>query len=105
MNFRIDMHIIWMTIFTKKNHRMLYFKKGQVPSGEFSYAVKKPIPVKFIQMHEPFQVETMEGMLEGKAGDYLMIGVKGEMYPIAKDVFQETYEVLKPDDHGIDEMR
>ena len=44
---------------------------------------------------EPFTVETMEGPLKGKAGDYLMIGVKGEAYPCDKEIFDETYEIIK----------
>jgi hypothetical protein len=45
-------------------------------------------------MQEPFRVETLEGTLEGKAGDYLMIGVRGEMYPCAKEIFEETYDFI-----------
>lgn len=46
-----------------------------------------------VQMHEPFSVETLEGTMQGKAGDWLMIGIKGEMYPCDADVFAETYEI------------
>lgn len=74
---------------------MLLFKKGDIPGLEFQNAVKKPIPVKCIQINEPFKVETMEGILEGKAGDYLMIGIKGEMYPCDKEIFNETYELVQ----------
>lgn len=41
----------------------------------------------------PFTVETIEGIMDGNAGDYLAIGVNGEMYPIAADVFEATYRV------------
>jgi hypothetical protein len=75
---------------------MIIIKKGQIPDMPIQQAVKKPIPVKCIRMPEPFSVETMEGVLAGKAGDYLMIGIKGEMYPCDKDVFAETYELVKP---------
>lgn len=74
---------------------MILFKKGEIPSYEFKQAIKKPIPIRYIQIQEPFTVETMEGALEGKAGDYLMIGIRGEMYPCAKDIFEETYEIIK----------
>jgi len=73
---------------------MLTFKKGQVPEMAYRQAIKKPIPVRCIQIQEPFRVETMEGTLEGKAGDYLMIGVRGEMYPCAKEIFEETYDFI-----------
>ncbi|WP_207492967.1 hypothetical protein [Aridibaculum aurantiacum] len=73
---------------------MTTFKSFEVPPLEFQYAVKKPIPIRCIQINEPFKVETMEGPYMGKAGDYLMVGVKGEMYPCDKEVFEETYEFV-----------
>ena len=73
---------------------MLTLKNGEIPNYDFKQAIKKPIPVRCIQMQEPFRVETLEGIFEGKAGDYLMVGVKGEMYPCAKDIFEETYDLL-----------
>jgi len=45
-----------------------------------------------VQLDCPFSVETMEGTMQGKAGDWLMIGVNGEMYPCDADVFDKTYE-------------
>jgi hypothetical protein len=36
----------------------------------------------------------MEGILRGKAGDFLMVGIHGEMYPIDQDIFNKTYDVL-----------
>ncbi len=73
---------------------MMQFKKGELPDLAFRQAVKKPIPVRCFQMTEPFRVETLEGTLEGKAGDYLMVGVRGEMYPCAKEIFEETYDLI-----------
>jgi hypothetical protein len=73
---------------------MTTFKNGEIPNYDFKQAVKKPIPVRCIQMQEPFRVETLEGVVEGKPGDYLIVGVRGEMYPCAKDIFEETYDVL-----------
>ena len=75
---------------------MLVFKNGQIPNYKFSKAVKRPIPIRCLQMHEPFTVETKEGTLSGQAGDYLMVGVRGEMYPCSKEIFEETYEIVHP---------
>ena len=74
---------------------MLKFKKGEIPELIFKNAVKKPIPVRCTQINEPFEVETMEGTLRGKAGDYLMVGIHGEMYPIDQDIFNKTYDILQ----------
>lgn len=56
------------------------------------YYIKKPIPIKAVQQDKPFTTQTMEGTLSGKAGDYLVTGVKGEQYPCDKEIFEETYE-------------
>ena len=37
---------------------------------------KKPITIYAKQMDKPFEVKTLEGTMMGKAGDYLIIGVK-----------------------------
>jgi hypothetical protein len=57
--------------------------------------IKKPIPIKAVQMLEAFEVETLEGPMQGKAGDYLVIGIKGEMYPCDREIFEKTYRLLK----------
>jgi hypothetical protein len=77
---------------------MITFKHGEIPDYSFQQAIKKPIPIRCMQMQEPFKVETLEGVLEGKAGDYLMIGVRGEMYPCEKEIFEETYEIVSAAD-------
>ena len=45
-------------------------------------------------MNAPFTVKTLEGEMRGNAGDYLVTGIKGEQYPVRKDIFEETYEVI-----------
>ena len=58
---------------------------------------KKPLIVHAAQLNFPegFEVTTMEGKLSGKPGDYLMIGVDGEKYPIDKTIFEKTYNVVE----------
>ena len=70
-------------------------KNGVVPELEFNKAIKKPIAVKCIQMVESFEVETKEGLMKGAPGDWLMIGIQGEMYPCANDIFKKTYDLVK----------
>lgn len=45
---------------------------------------------------ESFTVTTPEGIMGGKAGDYLAVGTSGEMYPIDAAVFTESYEEVVP---------
>lgn len=53
---------------------------------------KLPVVVTAQRMREPFVCVTMEGELAGKAGDWLMTGVRGEQYPCDDGVFRQTYE-------------
>jgi len=74
---------------------MLTFKKNIVPKLDFKKAIKKPIPIQCIQIDEPFLVETLEGTMKGKSGDWLMVGIHGEMYPIDNTIFKKTYNLLE----------
>ena len=73
---------------------MLKFSKDNPPNLEFQQAVKKPIPIKCVKINEPFEVKTMEGTMNGKKGDWLMVGIHGEMYPIDNDIFIKTYNLI-----------
>jgi hypothetical protein len=39
-----------------------------------------------------FTVRTLEGTMTGSAGDFIIQGVKGELYPCKREIFIETYE-------------
>lgn len=73
---------------------MLRFENQKIPDIVFKKAVKKPIPVRCIQIHEPFEVVTLEGVMQGKAGDWLMVGINNEMYPCEESIFNKTYDLL-----------
>lgn len=77
---------------------MATFKNGNIPDFSWQQAIKKPIPVRVHQVDEDFTVETLEGTLKGKAGDYLVVGVKGEMYAIDQEIFAETYDIVKEEE-------
>lgn len=55
---------------------------------------KKPVMVEAIEMHEGFTVETLEGVMTGNAGDFLITGVNGEHYPCKPDIFHKTYDFI-----------
>lgn len=40
-------------------------------------------------------IETLEGDMLAREGDYIIRGVRGEFYPCAKDIFEETYEEVE----------
>ena len=37
-------------------------------------------------------IQTLEGIMHASAGDWIIQGVKGEIYPCKPDIFAATYE-------------
>jgi hypothetical protein len=54
---------------------------------------KKKIPVRAVQMQKSFSVETHEGLMQGREGDYLVQNVEGDSkpWPVKKEIFEKTY--------------
>jgi len=73
---------------------MLKFFQDKNPNLDFKKALKKPIPIKCAQIDEAFEVESMEGIMSGKPGDWLMVGVNGEKYVCDAAVFQKSYDIV-----------
>ena len=57
---------------------------------------KKPIIVQALIIVHPFEVETLEGTMRGNAGDYLIKGIDGELYPCKPNIFHKTYDIKYP---------
>lgn len=57
-------------------------------------AIKKPIPITACRIEEPFTVDTTEGVMRGRPGDWLMQGVAGEVYVCPGEVFERSYDIL-----------
>lgn len=64
-------------------------------SVEWMDVRKKPIIVNALKMLVGFEVDTLEGIRRGKAGDYLLKGIEGEHYPVKKEIFEKTYEIVR----------
>jgi len=61
-----------------------------------SSCMKRAIIVHAKQIDDEFRVNTLEGNYkQGKAGDYLMRGIDGELYICDKDIFEKTYDFMK----------
>lgn len=45
-------------------------------------------------------VETLEGTMTGRLGDWIITGVKGEHYFCKPDIFEQTYESIAPTHEG-----
>lgn len=73
---------------------MKVFKSKDDIAQPLKKAVKKPIPVQCCQIQEDFQIHTLEGVLKGKKGDWLMVGIEGEIYACDNEIFIKTYEII-----------
>jgi hypothetical protein len=38
------------------------------------------------------EIETLEGIMTAKEGDWIITGVKGDLYPCKPDIFEATYK-------------
>jgi len=56
---------------------------------------KKPVVIKALRLELPVEIETLEGVMRGDVGDWLICGINGEFYPCKHDVFKQTYEKVK----------
>lgn len=42
-----------------------------------------------------YLIPTLEGAMLASVGDYIIRGIKGELYPCKPDIFESTYEVVE----------
>ena len=43
------------------------------------------------------EIQTPEGWVTGRWGNYLMVGTAGELYPVTKEIFEQTFDILEED--------
>jgi hypothetical protein len=55
---------------------------------------KKPVVISAWQTQIAMQIETLEGTMMALPGDYIITGIKGEVYPCKPEIFLATYEAL-----------
>ena len=41
-------------------------------------------------------IKTLEGVMRANPGEWIIRGVKGELYPCKPDIFAATYDAVKP---------
>lgn len=57
--------------------------------------MKRPIVIQAKKINEDFRVNTLEGNYkQGKAGDYLMRGIDGELYICDGPIFDKSYDFV-----------
>jgi hypothetical protein len=53
---------------------------------------KKPVIIDAVRLTTTIKIDTLEGILIGNPGDWLITEIKGEQYPCKNDIFEKTYE-------------
>ena len=62
---------------------------------DWKHYKKKPVIIKATELEEKeVWIQTREGILKAYKGDFIIKGVKGEIYPCGREIFFETYEEL-----------
>lgn len=68
---------------------------GKIEESKFEKFEKIPVVVEAYQTDEEVFIETLEGTMKANKGDWIIKGVKGELYPCKPDVFNMTYKKVK----------
>jgi len=58
---------------------------------------KKPVIIEARRLTTQMEVLTLEGIMRGSAGDWLIKGVEGEKYICKDAIFRQTYEPIGDD--------
>lgn len=61
---------------------------------------KKPIMITAFPAKKRQVISTLEGDMVAEKGDWIVIGVKGEWYPVKPEIFAKTYEYVGEDDEN-----
>jgi hypothetical protein len=64
----------------------------QTEDPEWIFEAIKAGSVRFNPLGEFIEIDTLEGTHRASMGDFIIRGVKGEIYPCKPDIFAMTYE-------------
>lgn len=62
---------------------------------QFQKFRKIPVVIEAYQTNVEMEIETLEGVMKADKGDWIIKGIKGELYPCKPDVFAMTYEKVE----------
>lgn len=69
----------------------------QIKEDKFEKYCKIPVTIEAYQTDVELEIETLEGTMKANKGDWIIKGVKGELYPCKPDVFDMTYRKVDGD--------
>lgn len=68
---------------------------GNIDESKFQKFQKIPVVIEAYKTEEEIEIKTLEGVMKANKGDWIIKGIKGELYPCKPDVFKMTYEKVK----------
>ena len=80
--------------YRKKPVEVEAFKIG---SDDIPEWFSKELQAGNVSYNEAFYIKTLAGVMKADNGDYIIKGVKGEIYPCKPDIFEATYEKVIKD--------
>ncbi len=81
-----------MPTYQKKPVRVQAFQLGQ--KGQPTFAPEWFLPRYDHITDEGILIETLEGTMLAGWGDYVIQGIKGEIYPCKPDIFEASYDLV-----------
>lgn len=66
-----------------------------LPTEAATQAAVQPGEIR--RFHDILYIGTLEGTMAALPGDWIIRGVKGEIYPCKPDIFAATYEPVEPE--------
>jgi hypothetical protein len=68
------------------------FERTYAPAGEGAYVKRPDLVLRYFTLNRPILVETLEGPQRAAAGDWIIEGVAGELWPVPRDKALTKYE-------------
>ncbi len=66
-------------------------------TGNISPDIQNFLGTEIVLEGKNLVINTLEGVMHARPGDYIIRGVKEEFYPCKPDVFKITYELAEPE--------
>ena len=64
-------------------------------TGENAKEIKKFVKQDHYWFENHLVIQTLEGDYRALIGDWIIKGIKGEFYPCNKDIFEQTYDLVR----------
>lgn len=95
MQYRKKPVVIEAMQWTGKNLAQVLAFTGKHPKWGDWFTSYDDYAAHVAQDHNIFKVFTLEGVMEASPGDWIIRGVKGELYPCKPDIFAATYDAVR----------